>query len=586
MNFLIIAEKPNAMKKIAYSLFPNPKLIKIKRVKYFFYKDGINNYFVASAIGHLFSLYPKSNNFSYPIFETEWKIKEGKEYELYANVIKMLSKNSDLIIIATDYDIEGHVIGFNILRFLCNNKPAKRMKFSTLTKEELKHSFSNLIEINLNEVNAGLTRHYLDWIWGINLSRALMISARNFGIKQTLSIGRVQGPTLKLIYDREKEIENFVPKIYYKIKIFVNINGKILQFESKKFEDYKEAQRVYENLINEKYAIVSSISESYYQLNPLPPFDTTELQSEAYSVYGFKPEYTLKIAENLYLNGYISYPRSGSQKLKGINPLPILNSLSKIPQYYSYVQEILSKEIKITEGKKDDPAHPAIIPTNEIPNFSNLSKDEMKLYDLIVRRFLVCLSEPAIRKSVKIKILIKNLEFENTFHSTVKEGWIKIYRKFLDLEEIEVRAKENEKVKIENIKLVKEKTKPPARYTKASLIKELEKRKLGTKTTRHEIILTLYKRKYIKGEKIKITDLGKAIVEIMEKYAPKILSEELTREFEEKLEKIERGEIKSEEVIEEAKNTLKLILEEMKKKEREIGEKIYILNKIKINNRI
>ncbi|MEM4773004.1 MAG: DNA topoisomerase I, partial [Nanoarchaeales archaeon] len=494
----------------------------------------------------------------------------------FAKLIKNLAKDVNKVIVATDYDIEGYVIAWNILKYLIGlNKEIKRMKFSTLTKNELIKSFSNLIEFEINQVNAGLARHYLDWYWGINLSRALMISLRKVSNeKRILSIGRVQGPALYLVYLREKEIENFKPEIYYKIKLEIEKNGIkfYLFYIEEKIKDFNKTKEIIEKIKNKKIKIVQ-IKEEEYKLNPLPPFNTTDLQEEAYYVFGFRPEYTLKIAESLYLKGYISYPRSSSQKLKGINIFPILNSISKIPFYSYFVREILSfDKIEIVEGKKDDPAHPAIIPTEEIPDFKELSKPEIMLYDLIVKRFLVCLHKPAIRKSIKIIAKVDNFIFHNTFHQTVKENWLKIYKNYIKLEEnILPTLNLYEEIPIKSINLLKEKTKPPSRYTRASLIKELETRNLGTKATRAEIVKTLYDRKYVIGDKMKITDLGKAVVEIFLKYCPEILSEELTRDFERKMDEIIEGKNSLENVLNEAKNFLFGVLKKIKEYEKDIG---------------
>ncbi|MEM5828276.1 MAG: DNA topoisomerase I [Candidatus Aenigmatarchaeota archaeon] len=579
-KILILAEKPTAMKKIAYSIFPVAKLIRVNKVPYFvsYYNNKV--YYVVSALGHLFNLEPANENFDYPIFESQWEI-ISEEAERFAKVIKNLAKDVNTVIVATDYDIEGYVIAWNIIRFLIGlDKKLLRMKFSTLTKSEIIRAFNNPISFEINQVNAGLARHYLDWYWGINLSRALMISLRKAkGIRKILSIGRVQGPTLYLVYLREKEIENFRPEIYYKVRIELekdNISFYLYYIEDK-IKDLKKAEEIAKNSYNKKFAKIVKIEEEFYNLNPLPPFNTTDLQEEAYYVYGFKPEYTLKVAESLYLKGYISYPRSSSQKIKGINIFPILNSLKNLPFYTNFINEILSFEkITVTEGTKDDPAHPAIIPTEEIPDIRNLSKHEFLLYDLIVRRFLVCLHKPAVRKKVRIIAKIDNYLFQNTFHFTVKENWIKIYRRFLSLEEnVLPKLFPFEDVRIRSVNLLKEKTKPPARYTRASLIKELESRNLGTKATRAEIVKTLYDRGYIEGDKIKITNLGKTIVETFLTFCPEILSEELTRDFERKMDEIIEGKKSLNEILEEAKNVLTNILNKIKGHEIEIGNRIY-----------
>lgn len=586
MTVLIVAEKPSAMKKIAFSLAENSLSKKsYKGVPYYtFIKNG-KFHIVVSCLGHLFVLAPKRKGFSYPIFETEWKPiyytnKKAKLAKRFIEAISYFSKKANEIIVATDYDIEGAVIGWNVVRFICKRNNAKRMKFSTLTKQELNRSYLNASNtLDFGQINAGLTRHFLDWVWGINISRALTIAIRNH-IKENriLSIGRVQGPTLKLVYNRETEIENFKPKTFWKINVVLEKNNQkiIAEYEKDKIFSFDEVKTVKSIIEKNKEAIVRSYEETLRKFNPPPPFNTTDLQTEAYSVFKIKPEETLKIAESLYIKGFISYPRSSSQKLKNINYINILRALKDNFLYSGYVLNIFSLEkIVPKEGKKDDPAHPAITPTTEIPEMNKLSKKEFLIYDLIVRRFLSCLHEPALRKSKKVVFSIGGLKFHSNTIKTIKENWMKIYKRFLSLEETDMPLfNEGEKVRIVDIKVIKGKTQPPKRYTKASLIKEMERRNLGTKGTRANIVKTLFDRGYLKGEKIRITELGKSVIRVLERYVPLIISEELTRKFETEMDLIMQGKKDKEDVKKEAMATLEKILKDFKENQEEIGKEL------------
>ncbi|MCD6483153.1 MAG: DNA topoisomerase I [Candidatus Aenigmarchaeota archaeon] len=586
MSILIIAEKPSAMKKIAFSLAEKSLIKKSYRgVPYYTFLKNGKFHVVVSCLGHLYGLSPKKKGLFYPIFETEWvpiyvMNKKMRIAKKFSEAIRFLSRKVNEIIIATDFDIEGAVIGWNALRFLCNRNNAKRMKFSTLTKQELNKAYINASnELDFGQINAGLTRHYLDWIWGINISRALTIAIRKFtNDKKVLSIGRVQGPTLKIVYDREKEIENFKPKTFWKIQLILEKNGQqiVAEYEKERIDTLEEAKKIREKILSEKNAIVDSYTETLKKLNPPPPFNTTDLQSEAYSAFKIKPEETLKIAESLYIKGFISYPRSSSQKIKNVNFIQILRSLKNNFLYAGYVNDIFSLEKIIPkEGKKDDPAHPAITPTNEVPEINQLSKKEFMIYDLIVRRFLSCLHEPAIRKNKKAVFRVSGYRFIASSIKTVKENWVRIYRRFLSLEESDIpEFRKGESVRIVDVKLVKGKTQPPKRYTKASLVKEMERRELGTKGTRANIVKTLFDRGYLVGEKIKITDLGKTVIKVMSKYVPLIISEELTRKFEEEMNLIMEGRKSRKEVEKEARKTLEKILGELKKNQESIGKEL------------
>ncbi|WP_297506106.1 DNA topoisomerase I [Thermococcus sp.] len=282
---------------------------------------------------------------------------------------------------------------------------------------------------------------------------------------------------------------------------------------------------------------------------------------------------------NFIANGVVvhncSYPRTSSQKLpKNLNFRSIIQNLAKLPQYKPFAHELLGKEkLRPVEGKKEDPAHPAIYPTGELPKPGELTKDEQNLYDLIVRRFLALFMEPAVRETVKVVINSNNHRFILSGARTLKEGWLKVYGKYVKFDEVILPPfREGEPVKVIQIKREKKKTKPPARYSPASVIKKMEDLGIGTKATRAQILETLYQRGYIEGKKkIKVTPLGMRVVEALEKNVPDIVSVELTRAFEEKMEEIMAGKARKEDVIEESREQLVKILKVFKEKELDIG---------------
>ncbi len=583
---LIIAEKPSAMRKIAQSLADKGTLEKknIGDVNYYKFERNGKRHIIVSAVGHLFNLDVKNKEkgWIYPVFEAEWKPsfsvrKKSLFSRKYFEVIKKLAENAREVIIATDYDTEGSVIGFNILRFLLKRKDAKRMKFSTLTKDELINSYENLLSLNKGQIEAGLTRHYLDWLWGINLTRALTIAIKNSKKKgfAILSTGRVQGPTLALLAKREEEIKKFKPKPYWEIHAKIKIKGKtyLASFHKERVWNEEEAKKIVKNS-STKTGKIKEVKKRKYKQKPPVPFNTTDLQTEAYSQFKFSPAQTMRIAENLYQAGYISYPRSSSQKLPpSIGYEKIISALSKFSKYAEFCKILLSKkELKPNEGKKDDPAHPAVYATQEVPDLNKLSAREKKIYDLVARRTLATFGEPAIRESMKVLIDINGNLFVLTGKKTLEEGWTKIYKPYLRTEEqLLPEIKEGEEVKVLKIEIVRKETQPPQRYSQGSIIKELEKRNLGTKATRSEILQTLYDRRYISGKSIRVSQIGESVVKILKKFSPLVLSEELTRKFEKEMELVYQGKKKRKEVIEEAVKVLDKILKEFKKNERVIG---------------
>ncbi|AJC72494.1 DNA topoisomerase I [Thermococcus guaymasensis DSM 11113] len=586
MVTLVIAEKPNVARKIAYALAERKPVRKtIGKVSYYeFTRDG-KKIIVAPAVGHLFSLAPKTKTYGYPVFDIEWVpvyvAEKGKSYAKdYIKALASLAKRADEFVVACDYDTEGEVIGYTALKYACGVDPskAKRMKFSALTKKDLLKAWYNLEPtINFGMADAGIARHVLDWYWGVNLSRALTSAIKRASGKwMVLSTGRVQGPTLKFLVEREKEIQNFKPKPYWVIKMVLEKNNSqyTAVYEKDKIWDEEEAKRIVSEA-KKGPAFVEKVEVKQQKRNPPVPFDLGTLQREAYSAFGYSPKKTLELAQRLYERGLSSYPRTSSQKLpKNLNFRSILQNLAKLPEYKPFAHELLGKgNLKPVEGKKEDPAHPAIYPTGELPKPGELTKDEANLYDLIVRRFLALFMEPAVREIMKVIINSNGHRFILSGARTLKEGWLKVYSKYVKFDEVILPPfKEGEQVKVLQIKREKKKTKPPARYSPAAVIKKMEDLGIGTKATRAQILETLYQRGYIEGKKkIKVTPLGMRVVEALEKNVPDIVSVELTRAFEEKMEEIMTGKAKRDEVIEESKEQLVKILKVFKEKELDIG---------------
>jgi len=576
MVHLVLAEKPMAAKKIAESILDEFKTKKKYSVNYYESKDGL---VVAPAAGHLFTLKDKTRK-KYPNFDLEWQpsFKKNKFTKNFYQLLSYLGKFSEEVTIATDLDIEGEVIGYNIWRFLCKEAKVSRMEFSTLTREELKKAFLKRKKgYNYGLAESGLTRHYLDFFYGVNITKALTNSIKiASGRYYLLSAGRVQGPTLAILAEREKEIERFVPVPYWQLNFLTSkseehnfLEPLTFNYELDKIWKKEEAEQIYKRCEN-KNAVITRIEKNKRILKPPVPFNLTGLQLEAYKIFGFTPARTQAIAQRLYIGGLISYPRTSSQKLpKSINYKKIIE---RLVEKFEIGRELLNKELKPNEGKKTDPAHPAIHPTGE--RSEKLKEDEEKLYSLIVHRFFSVFGEPAERLSVKIFANIENYKFHCIGVKTIKKNWLKYYP-FARLGEVELPdIKKGEILIVDELNLLDKETQPPKRYTQASLVRELEKRNLGTKSTRAIIIQTLYDRNYCEGQQIKITNLGRGVVETLKKYAPEFLSEKLTAKFEHEMELVEQNKKKREEVLIEAKNLLKKTFEELKKKEKEIGNSL------------
>jgi DNA topoisomerase-1 len=578
---LIICEKPSTMEKMAQALADGKPVKKTE--------GGVNHYelshngkdiVVASAVGHLFTVAEKERSFKYPSFDIEWRptseVEKGADFsKKYATAIKKLAKGATEFTVATDYDIEGETIGVNIVLHLCGAKDANRMKFSTVTAEDLRVAYAEKQHhLDWGQANAGTTRHVLDWYYGINVSRALTTSVKSAGSFMILSTGRVQGPALKIVVDREKEIKAFIPEDYWQITLAGEHRKRAWQalHENDHIATDAEAKAILKKCAG-KPAIIDTMESREFQQTAPNPFDLGTLQTESYRAFGISPKETLAIAQTLYTGAYISYPRTSSQKLPPkIGYRKILNALATDAHYKDSAQHLLGKSLLTpNEGKKDDPAHPAIFPTGVVPK--GLGNREHKVYDLIVKRFFATFGEAAIRETNTVGIVIAGERFICKGTRTIKRGWHDLYDPYVDLKEDELpEFKPKETITYSSLEDVKKQTQPPRRYTPASLVTELEKRGLGTKATRADIVDNLAKRNYLKGDRsFEATELGIKICEILEQAAPEIVDEELTRHFEDELEQIRTEEKTGDDVLNEAKDALVKLLTKFKKTEKKTG---------------
>lgn len=583
MNELIICEKPKVAEKVAKALSDSPVKNSYKRVPYYeIVKDNGEKTTVLSAVGHLFSL-KATNKKDKRLFDVEWvplsETDKSKKYvKNYIDTIKKFSKDADRFIHACDYDTEGTLIGYNALRYICGKDSIDksfRMKFSALTKKDLIKSYSEAYPLKNDEkwADSGEARHVLDFLFGVNISKAMTDSVLAVTKRYVqLSAGRVQTPTLAILTEREKEIQKFVPEPYWLIKAKIQ-KGIIADHKKGKIFDKKEVDKILANCKG-KDAKVTKITTRKSKKGLPVPFELGTLQSEAYAQFGFTPRKTQQIAQNLYVEGYTSYPRTSSQKLPESLGLPnILNQLAKNPKYKDKISQ-LKEPLKPNEGKKTDEAHPAIHPTGTLPK--DISADYQKIYDLITYRFISLFGEPAELESIKVDLDIGEEPFTFSRQRISKEGWLSLdpyqYKKVKNEEFPDISEGETTKAKV---KSEEKETKPPARYNQASIIRELEKRGLGTKSTRANIVSILYTRKYVEGKKIEVSQLGEQIIDTLEKYSERITSEQMTREFEIDLDKIKKNELTEQDVIDDAKSELTGILDKVDENKENIGKELY-----------
>lgn len=579
---LIISEKDIAAKRIAKILSGDGvREEKTYGVPVYNFKNKDGEYRVIGLKGHIMQVdYPKeyANWFKVdPMDLITAKIEKVPIHKKIIQAILKVSDGADEIIIATDYDREGELIGYDVWEVIKEKNcliKVKRAKFSAITPKDINYAFSKMGKIDENLAFAGRTRQDIDLIWGATLTRFISLAA--FQIKDKfLSVGRVQTPTLGLIVDRELEIKSFVVTPYWEIRVDLK-TGKGEKFEAihkkKRFLEKEEAIKIFEGL--KEKGIVEKVKESIRKVKPPAPFNTTSLISTANSI-GFSAQKTISIAENLYINGYISYPRTDNTVYPAsINLKEVTEMIGKSGEFCEMSREVLLQEkIKATRGNKKTTDHPPIYPTS-IADKKSLTQDEWKLYELIVRRFICTILPPAEIKSIVATIDIDGELFLANGSNIIKVGWIKFYPYYKHKDIYIPELKENEPVILLDKNILKKETKPPPRYSQGKLVEKMEELGLGTKATRHTIIQNLIRRGYMSGNPLVPSEKAIAVIKMLRKHAEKISTPEMTSELEIDMDGIANGDELKDDVVNKSRDILREIMVKLKNERDEISQEI------------
>jgi DNA topoisomerase I len=596
---LIVTEKPDAATRIASALDAEGKARRILDNGVPYYVATRNGEIVVvPALGHLYTVADEKKGRDYPVFDYRWvplymAERGATRTRAWLATIAKLAKDADAFVDACDFDIEGSIIGYTILKYACGGaeKTAKRMKYSTLTKDEIEKSYAEpLPNLDFCLIEAGLARHEVDWLYGVNLSRALTTAAKKTsGQYTTLSTGRVQGPTLKFLATRERSIKSFVPTPYWTITAKVGIGDSVVDvdYEKTTLETKEEADAV-AKACKGKNGKIEKLEKKKFRQPPPPPFDLSSLQNEAYRLFRYTPMRTSSIAQRLYLDALISYPRTSSQKLPpAIGHKEILKKLARSREFTKHASELLAKpELKPFEGKGLDSAHPAIYPTGNLPE-RTLDTAERNIWSLVVKRFMAVFGDPATQQRIRAVIDVNGYKFNFSAKATLEDGWLRFYNPYAQSENVALPPMtEGQEVNVKKVTVKDEFTKPPPRYNPASLLRKMQTEEIGTKATRAGIIQTLYDRKYICDERMTVTDLGFEVVDVLRKHCPSVVSSEFTRKLEEKMEEIQQGKETKDNVVQEAIEILKPVTEKLKEKEAEIGAQLsQAIRKAKLEER-
>ena len=584
---MVICEKPDAARSVSDALSGGEsRSEQVEGTTVFRFSRKGEEFVVCAAQGHVYGVSdPSAERTVYPVFDVEWfpsdLIDEGSAAAAKRiSAVRKLAAGASKFVNACDFDVEGETIGYNLLKYACGGKErsALRATFSTLTEGDLVKAFDDLKpQAGQGLARAGRTRHAIDFVWGVNLSRALSQSALGSGHRyRTVSVGRVQGPTLEFLAERELEVREFVPVPHWMASGTFERDGVRLTagYAKDRVETRTLAERIRQECVGRE-AVAASVRRSTVQVAPPAPFNIGDLQKEAYRAFRYTPSRTLQIAERLYLGALISYPRTGSQRLPpSISYRGIIQGLGRFPEYSAHAAELLRGEPKPVQGTKSDAAHPAIHPTGEKPR-RPLETSESGVFDLIVRRFLAAFGPSARRELAEATLVVGGHKFRLAGGRTVFPGWMKYYGRYVGYRDVDTPpVSEGERFRVIGVTLEEKFEQRPSRYNQSSLLEKMEKERIGTKATRADIITTLVDRGYVSGESMEVTDLGLSVVETMAKYAPSIISTELTREIEDRLEAVEGGIGSEADLLRETVRSIAGQLAELNVNEEAIGREI------------
>jgi len=572
---VILAEKPSQAKAYAHAFDSYQRKDGFYQVKGIYQSETVITY----GYGHLVELNDPANYTqdwkkwqitTLPIFPETYQFNVSKDKQKQYKIVKRQLDSADEIIIGTDSDREGEAIARLIIRLSSNqDKPIKRLWINSLEKDEIQKGLKNLKNGENFETmfKSAETRQIADWLVGINLTRLYTLYMQQNGLKGTFTIGRVQTPSLFLIYQRNQEIENFISKPFYELYgTFYTEKGEYEGKYSGRFNTEDELNHfLRENNIDSisklNRAKVKNVDVKEKRQQAPRLFSLSDLQATANKRFKYSASKTLSVAQSLYDKKVLSYPRTdtnyiGSPEFNYLKDnlnsyLNLANAEIKTPQ--------LEENARFVNGKKVQ-EHYAIIPTKTLPELEKLTKDEKNIYLLVLLRTLAIFETPYIYEETKIETLINDVLFKTTGKVEIDKGWKRLYKNDSKKEKQE---KELPKVSVGdqyNSSITKKegKTQPPKYYTQGTIITAMknvgrsvedeenkkilnEAEGIGTEATRANILDTLKRQEYItiKSNNIYVTEKGKTLCEVVKE--DEISDVNMTAQWERYLKKIKNN---------------------------------------------
>ena len=515
------------------------------------------------------------------------------------NVVRALKKvaaDADDIVIATDYDREGELIGLEALQEVvaanpelataegvhADGTPVKRARYSALTKDEIERAFNELDELSMPLANAGAARQDMDLIWGATLTRSVSMATRRFG-SNFLSVGRVQSPTLGLIVQRELERRAHVPEPFWEVTAkFGHPDGEfVAEHTTDKFWKKDEAEAAVAN--SKTPGTVKEITARKNTRKPPTPLNTTAFTTDASSRLGITPSRAMRIAEDLYMDGYISYPRTDNTVYpKSLDTKELVNQLVAVEDFKAAEFLLDGRSLEPTRGKKETTDHPPIYPTQAVNprRLEARSEAHRRVYELVARRFLATFSPPMVSESTRANIVTapgqgspqsttskdSDAQGETYFvrgSVVLDPGFAAIYTYARSADTEIPKLEEGQELTLEGVEMEGKETPPPPRISQGKLIEMMEERGLGTKATRADIIQKLYDRGYVFGNPPEPSETGISMSKAFEHYVPRMATPDMTAEMEAEMDQIAAGEMTKDQVLADSRDMLRSAFDEM-----------------------
>jgi DNA topoisomerase-1 len=573
---LIVTEKNNSARKIAEILGGSPKEEKSYKVPYYTWEDGSGEHRAIGLKGHVL-------NPAFPEDYSNWQetdlhelidaelIKEPTDRNV-VRALRKVAKEADDLVIATDFDREGELIGLEALQEILEANPdlatalggedgassevtVERARYSALTKEEIERAFSNLDELSYPLANAGAARQDIDLLWGATLTRAVSLVTRRFG-SNFLSVGRVQSPTLALVVERELERRAHEPKPFWEVLAkFEHPDGSFeTHHETDKFWKREEADAALAG--TKSPGTVKEVSSRKNTRKPPTPYNTTAFTTDASSRLGITPSRAMRLAEDLYMDGFISYPRTDNTVYPPSIPVrELVSSLVKIPDF-SAAKPLMDGDLKPTRGRKETTDHPPIYPTQAV-HPGGLDGPKRRVYELVVRRFLATFGTPMITESTRADIEAGTETYFVRGAVVVDPGYAAIYTYARSSDQEIPKLVEGQQLPIDGEPWILDKeTQPPPRLSQGKLVEMMEERGLGTKATRADIIQKLYDRGYVYANPPIPSETGIAMYDAFHKFVPEMATPEMTARLEQEMDRIASGEMTKDDVVGDSRKLL------------------------------